>query len=491
MMRLQNIILLFLVLVSSGCKKYLAEEPKKLTSLQTTDQLEALLDNVSGTTTYPYEASPTAAYSTDDTEIPADAYKKNTTKFSIENLYFYVWNVDQIVGAAADALWNGQYKNIFLANLILANVDAVTGPADVKTKIKADAYFLRAYSYWVLINNYALPYTTANLTTPGVPLKLTTNYNEPLARASMGDVYKQIETDVAEAQKIAVTDVDPKKPWRVSQKAIEGFLSRYYLFQENYDKSLEYANKALGSANAQLVDFKTILPGLPATYTNPTATITYSELNDWTAVKYLFWKEFLYARYTYHSSQWYVPSSSLLALYDAGKDLRYKNLMIQNGGRRFTVIDPAMIRYDFFSDGRSLPAGPTIAEMLLNKAEALARKGDATGALAAVNTLREKRMSVSTPLTATGDNIIPRVLEERRREMPFAMRWYDIRRFSVNNYPGDDIAITRNFFQVNVGAVDVNTPKTYTLPVGSKRYLIPINGVELDGSQGQIKQNEY
>jgi len=31
-------------------------------------------------------------------------------------------------------------------------------------------------------------------------------------------------------------------------------------------------------------------------------------------------------------------------------------------------------------------------------------------------------------------------------------------------------------------------PKTYTLPVGSKRYAVPINGVELDASKGQMNK---
>lgn len=71
------------------------------------------------------------------------------------------------------------------------------------------------------------------------------------------------------------------------------------------------------------------------------------------------------------------------------------------------------------------------------------------------------------------------------------MRWYDIRRFSINDYAADDVTVTRDFFQVNAGSIDINTPKTYTLPVGSKRYALPINGIEIDASRGQIKQNEY
>lgn len=164
--------------------------------------------------------------------------------------------------------------------------------------------------------------------------------------------------------------------------------------------------------------------------------------------------------------------------------------MIPEGNRRFSVISPSAFRYTVFSDGKYLPEGPTVAEVLLNKAEALARKGDAPGAIAATNLLRAKRMSTYIALGATGtDDAIKKVLEERRRELPFAMRWYDIRRFSVNNYAADDITVTREFFNVSVGATDVSSPKTYTLD--NKRLLVPINGVEIDASKGQIEQNSY
>ncbi|MBS1567367.1 MAG: RagB/SusD family nutrient uptake outer membrane protein, partial [Bacteroidetes bacterium] len=478
MKRTASFLILGAAFLASGCKTYLSEEPKKQTTIQTADQLEELEDNA---TLYTYETDYTVGYSTDDTEITQDQYKNNSNKFTLDYIYYYVFNVDQIAGAAADALWNGEYKNIFTANLILSQVDKVTGDDATKTRVKADAYFLRAYSYWVLANHYCLPYTKDNAGIPGLPLKKTVDYEESLGRATLKETYDFILSDIAEAQKLAPAEVNPKKTWRVSQKAIEAFLSRYYLFLGDYDNSLAHANNALGSSAVALMDYKTIKPGNPATYTNPAATLNYSELNDWAPVKFLYWPEFYYARFSYIATQWFVPSASLIALYDKSNDLRYKYFMIENGGRRLSVITPAMYRYDMFYDGRYLPVGPTLAEVLLNKAEVLARKGDITNAMAAVNTLRDKRMATAAPLSASDQNdAIKKVLEERRREFPFSMRWYDIRRFSVNGYNEDDVVVTRNFFKVNIGSVDVNTPQTYTLSLGSRRYAIPINGVEID-----------
>nr|WP_162988814.1 RagB/SusD family nutrient uptake outer membrane protein [Pedobacter schmidteae] len=479
-----SIIGLFLL---SGCKKYLAEEPRKQASIKTVSQLEALVDNA---TAFSSEANMTATYSTDDTEISRELYQKNPGAFSVDNLQYYVFKVDGVINLATDGLWTAEFKKIFTANLILSNIDQVTGDEATRLRVKADAHFIRAYSYWLLANYYCAPYAIANMNSLGLPIKKTVDYTESLKRATLKETYDFILSDIAEAQKVAYDDVEPRRAWRISQKAISAFMSRFYLFTGDMDKSLAEANKALTTSNAKLVDLNTLATGIPKSYSNPAVTLNFSELNDWAASKFLYWSEFYYTRLTYTGSQWFLPSANLRALYDAQNDLRYKKFMIENGGRRFSVITPAAFRYTIFGDGAYIPAGFTVAEVLLNKAEVLARKGNVAGAMDAVNTLRLKRMSSYIALSAIDkDDAIKKVLEERRREMPFTMRWYDIRRFSVNDYPQDDITVTRDFFDVSAVGANVGSPKTYTLD--NKRYLVPINGVELDASQKQIVQNSY
>lgn len=477
----------------ASCEKYLDEKPKIQTDIQTADQLEALINNA---TAFTYDGhNATAACSTDDTEIPAEMYKNYPNSVGIANLYYYIFDVDQIVGASTDALWNGEYKKIFTANIILSSVDEVTGDETTKNRIKADAYFIRAYSYWNLVNHYCQPYSAANLKSKGLPLKKTRDYSESLKRATLEETYAFILSDITEAKKLVTSaDVQAALRWRISKPAIDAFLSRFYLFTGEYAKSIQAANAALVSANAKLVNYNTILPGTPATYTNPVATLNYSALNDYAASKFLYWDEFYYTRFTYSSSQWFQPSSALLSIYETQNDLRYQLFMIPNGGRRFSVINPSAFRYTVFSDGRYLPTGPTVAEVLLNKAEASARLTDidATTALAPVNLLRAKRYKIPVDLTAsTKADALAKILLERRRELPFSFRWFDIRRFSVNEDPSDDVTVIHTFWKVGIGTVDVTSPQTYTLPVKSTRYMVPINGVEIDASNGQIEQNTY
>ena len=90
-----------------------------------------------------------------------------------------------------------------------------------------------------------------------------------------------------------------------------------------------------------------------------------------------------------------------------------------------------------------------------------------------------------------GEITLTDILKERRRELPFLMRWYDIRRFAYNETPDDDVELHRTFYAIDNGEVDFNTVKDYVLPVKSKRYAQPILTQEIQRSHGQIQQNQY
>ena len=79
------------------------------------------------------------------------------------------------------------------------------------------------------------------------------------------------------------------------------------------------------------------------------------------------------------------------------------------------------------------------------------------------------------------------------REMPFTMRWYDIRRLNNNEDANDDVpALTRTFYPYTSASVQGNeAPITYTLDKNSRRFAQPILNSEIESSQGAIEQNTY
>ena len=87
----------------------------------------------------------------------------------------------------------------------------------------------------------------------------------------------------------------------------------------------------------------------------------------------------------------------------------------------------------------------------------MVRLGQWQEALNVLTPLRQARYSTGTATALTASSqaeALKVVLEERRRELPFAFRLSDIKRFSVNETPDDDVTITRDFFEVSVTEVD-------------------------------------
>lgn len=491
----------------TSCKKFLEEAPSKTTSLvvTTTAQLEALLNNHNN---FYQEGNRTAIYSTDDYGLTTTLYNARPGTFSSMAIFqFMLWDIDYLPDDTRENFWSGEYRKIFNANMVLENLDKVSGPDDAKEILKADAHFVRAYSYWVLANTYCLPYTEANKNELGLPIKTATSFEQPFERAPLHKVYELIESDLAEALKTTVPLVQSGKPrhWRASKAGVNGFAARYYLHRNNYGKALEHANAAL-SEYSTLVDYNTQMKyGKDQSITIDAGTpnqktvvlkYPYTHDNQIDFTDMINWKEFLYFRMLYHESWWYIPSQDLLNLYDQDHDLRYLYHMVEGYSYDRGMIKPSYDYpgYIFFFKDR-IPSGPTVAEMLLIKAECLARNNDVNGAMATVNTLRAARLTPGAWVNLTAADkadAIKKVLEERRRELPFVQRWFDIRRFNNNDDPADDVVLSKTFYPYTASAVQSSEPpKTYSLQKDSRRFAVPIPRTEIISSDGVIEQNRY
>ncbi len=501
------ILLIAVAFSFTSCEKFLEESPSKTSSLvvTTTDQLDALLNNYS---TFYNEGNRTAIYSTDDYVLTTDLYNARPGTFSsMATIQFMLWDIDYLPSDTREGFWSGEFRKIFNANMVLEYVDKVTGSDNEKAILKADAHLVRAYSYWRLANTYCLPYSEATKNEPGLPIKTKTSFEEPFERKPLHVVYALIESDLTEALKIDLPLVQNGVPrhWRANKAAVNGFAARYWLHRNDYTKSLQYANNALSEYN-QLVDYNTemyygrdqvltINSGTP-TAEKVTLKYPYTHDNQVDFTDMIGWKEFLYFRMINHESWWYIPSQDLLNLYDVDHDLRYRYHIVEGYSYDRGMSKPAYNYpgYIFFFKDR-IPSGPTVAEMYLIKAESLARNNDIAGAMTALNTLRAKRMKpgVWVNLTAADKTeAVSHIIDERRREMPFAQRWFDVRRYNNNEDPNDDVILTKTFYPYSVSSVLVNEPpKIYTLTKNSRRFATPLPITEMISSEGVIQQNTY
>ncbi|HLF45439.1 MAG TPA: RagB/SusD family nutrient uptake outer membrane protein [Chitinophagaceae bacterium] len=509
---------LFLFVFAASCSKidnFLDEAPSRTSGLQITtiDHLEQLLNNFS---LYAAEGNPTALYSTDDFHISKALYDARPANFGINIIRYHNWDVSFLTENGTNltdgSFWAREFQKIFYANTVLEYLDRVTGGTpEQKANLKAEAHLIRAYSYWVLANTYCLPYTDATKNEPGLPIRLTISFEEAAQRQPLYKVYEQIEADLTDASKINVPLVQGGKitSWRANKAAVNGFAARYWLSRFNYEKALQYANSALVE-HSTLVDYKTEMSYSPITATftlrpsNTSYTVKYPITHDYRMTNntltdptgILQWKEFMYLRMLSESSWWYIPSSDLLALYDQTNDLRYRYHIVEGYSYDRGITNPS---YDYpgyvFFFKSEVPSGPTVAEMLLIKAEALAHTGQSGPAMDALNTIRAKRMTAGSWVNLTAannDDAMRKVTEERRREMPFAQRWFDLRRYNHNEYAGDDVNLTRTFYPYTSAGVSTTQPvQTYTLNKGSRRWAAPIPTTEIIASRGELQQNTY
>jgi len=503
-----SIVILF---TFGACDSYLDKEPSKSTSVVPTEtaQLEYLFNNYS---TFSEESNSTAFLSTDSYGVMSDLYDASSSIYSISTLEYALWNQDHITLSSSEYFFSGEYKKIFIANMVSSYLSSVSGTEEDKTKLEREAKFIRAYSLWELAQVYCLPYTNTNKETVkdemGMTIKTSTSFEEMQERSTLEETYDAIESDLTEALNITndMEIVNNKYvSWRANKAAVNAFAARFYLGLGDYEKALTYANTALESHKV-LMDYNTDM--------HYSSNPSYVNVNgEQVEIKYPYthdaqsdptdrmeWKEFMYYRLVSHGSWWFIPSAKLLSIYNHDYDLRYKYHIVEHYSFDRGTIDSG---YDypgyifFFKD--CIPSGPTTAEVLLIKAECQARLGSYAEAMQTVNTLRDTRMDINAPdsvrnLTASSkEDAIAKIIEERWREMPFTLRWFDIRRLNNNDDSSDDVGdLTRSFYSYNSSAVVKDGGvKTYTLEAKSRRYACPINQKEIDASSGRIKQNTY
>ena len=203
----------------------------------------------------------------------------------------------------------------------------------------------------------------------------------------------------------------------------------------------------------------------------------------------------------YMTTLWGIPSQKLLTSYNQQYDLRYKYFIVKEFQKiyfmgfyadKFTRNIPGYGTY-----GNLYSTAPNVAEMMLIRAECLARNNHPNEAMQALNDFRKYRIANNAPdevlkLTANNkDEAIKLVMEERMREFPFTLRWNDIRRCNFNTDPNDDVTITRNFYNIDQYSVDTGNIKTYTLTPQSRRYAVAIPNADIIAGNGDIEQNKY
>lgn len=356
-----------------------------------------------------------------------------------------------------DEAWNAMYNTIVYANVVINEIgNCSDGTQAEKNEMTAEAKVHRADALLMLVNQYAKPYDPATASTdPGVPMNTTQNTEQPVTRLTVKAVYDRIIRDLTEAiPALPHTQEFTTLPTKASAY---GELARTYLLMGNYEEADRYADLAL-QERSTLNDLS-LMSGLvnSASYPQP---IVDREV--------LLLKKPVQSNGTYSCTMLRLSDELLSILGE--KDKRYEMFTapVAEQASGFAADGGRLYYFDVAMGMRNV--GPSVPEMMLIRAEYLARNGQPEEAMQWVNRLRKARFApedYADETASTADEALIKVIDERHREFFCRnLRWYDMRRLRGDSRFAK--TLTRQW-----------GGQTYTLTPQSNRYVLPIPAYQI------------
>lgn len=341
----------------------------------------------------------------------------------IENYGWYTWaedpQIDPDGNELIDECWEFFYKKILMCNVIEEQLlkFEVQGHRE---RLIGEVRFIRAMSYFYLVNNYGLPYQSLeqSKTAAGVPINIETSIRQKnYARSTLREVYDLIESNLTSSLECLEKGDGKNTRFRPNTDAVKLFLARIYLYQSRYDDVIAVTNSLISSSGKvieTLASMKTYDQWSPYLYHsgNPSVLFTFGYGGN----GFLNSDGYEYMRYT--------TSPDLL------------NLIVAGDIRRTAFFDKSNLfprKHRSYTPGNYMKTF-RIEEAYLMRAEAYAEKGDIESALNDINHIRMERFDGVPYLRSTSEKAmaIEYVREERRIEMCFEdLRWYDMRRWGL------------------------------------------------------------
>ena len=416
-------LLLLMVCTFAACKKELAIEPEQSLSASTVF-----------TTKAGAQAALNGVYSTSQIlevfgglPLIIGDYQADNVEFvgSFPTLQEIALYTTLSVNTSIAPIWQNHYMVILRANAVIARIPTITetGFTDAQKKqMVAEAKFMRAITYFQLVNLFAQPYNCSKGTNLGVPILLNefsaTKIEFP-SRSTVNDVHVQIRKDLEEALIDLPLNYGTASDTRgrATKGAANGLLSRLHLYRGEWADAATSANAVISSTPTYA------LAANYAFYSGNTAedvfTIEMSTTdNSRTGAGGLS----SYHRPVVSGGRGDAPFSTSLvnAFLQEPGDLRLNlsdSAAASDGPkRRFTLKYP-----DAKTNSNSTPM-IRVTEMYLNQAEALAQiNGINQTSLDLVNALRKRAGLTTWTLVTflTNQDFINAILNERRKELAF------------------------------------------------------------------------
>ena len=337
------------------------------------------------------------------------------------------------------------YRVIGNANKILENIDEAEGPQVERDNIKGQALVYRAFSHFFLVQCFGERYRPGESNTQlGIIIK-TNSSLELLSRSPVEDAYTLINQDIDEA--ISLLDganVTRANKSHISVHVARGMKARVALTQGKWAEAVSYANQVIASSGTALQ---------ANTYTTTDQRMSDMSNTEWLWGKYAVQDQggtlrelhaFISNRNVSYNRN--TPRAIYNKLYDkiSATDVR-KELWFPNAQDPTVlprpIIPPAgnirnyMSNKWLLTDDADLCADVAymrLPEIILIKAEALARQGQDADAADALYILAKHRDAAYVLSVNTGVDLIEEIMVQRRIELwAEGFRWFDLKRLNL------------------------------------------------------------
>jgi hypothetical protein len=304
----------------------------------------------------------------------------------------------QAANVSVAEIWNALYNAISRVNLIIQKVPALTDlDALEKDEILGEAYCLRALHYHNLVRLWG-----------GVPLRLipptSVDDASTIGRATAAEVYTQILADLAEAE-TRISNLSPTN--RASVGAVKALQARVYLYQQNWAAANAKADEVIGLGYTLAPAIADLFDAVGQDTPEDIFKVTFTD-SDYQNIGYY------YLSYNSGGRSELAVDGNLIAAFDPADDrLAFgvnQNESPAEGTKFPTPIgaeDVHVIRF---------------AEVILTKAEAMARLNNLDSAVAEYNKIRVRALLPAHVLgvdVTTQQEVLAAIDLERRLELAF------------------------------------------------------------------------
>lgn len=470
-MKIFNSIIVLILLLTAGCKKFL-EIPLPVNQIAGDGAF--LSDNSAGAVaTGNLTDMFTSSLFGGPEEIPfrAAVYVDELNNLFTTNTQHQAFFTDNLQSANCGQ-WSSLYTRIFKINATLEGINASTATLENRNQWLGESYFLRAYMYFHLVNLFG-----------DVPLAVTADFkvNNVLARAPQTEVYKQIIADLKQAQSLLSEDYrdgygqTTASRTRPNKAAATALLARAYLYTKDWVNAETQASAVIN----QSATYR--LSGLDSTFRIGN-TETLWEMSNLQGAGSAVKSVYEYSLYTastpasfpadktpFNYGVSFTMSDDLKNAFEPGDNrfTQWVRPVVRNASDTSVASTYYLVyKYKSLTPGVENSVQLRLSEQYLIRAEARAQQGtDLTGAKADIDLVRARAGLEGTPAAAK-ETLITAVMQERRVELftEGAQRFFDLKRSGTIDavmsisaaQKGGTWNVDRQVWPINSGDILVN-----------------------------------